>query len=100
MQDFKLPFSSSAKSNSMPSKSLKRREVHQVGDPRFIGEARAILSEIRKIHCVDKNPKVDEFVPDDSGERVAGKNQQILIQEELDRLTVKLAVVSAQKTEG
>lgn len=63
----------------------KRKEVHQCGNPAFLGEARAALADIRKIHAVDKNPKMVETDEGDE-DRVAGKSRETVIEEHILRL--------------
>lgn len=66
------------------------KKVYQCGNPAFLGEARSALADIRKIHCVDKNPKVMDLTGDESDDRVAGRERNQVIQERIEKLTAHL----------
>ncbi len=72
--------------------STKTVTKQLVGNPAFLGEARAALQDIRKIWAVDKNPKVLEVDTEDE-DRVAGRPRDEVIAEEITRLQTTLTVM-------
>lgn len=56
------------------------------GAPAFLFEARSALTDIRKIHAVDKNPKLVEMDENADDDRVAGKSREAVLDEHINRL--------------
>jgi hypothetical protein len=80
----------------------KRKEVHTAGTPAFLSEARSALADIRKIHAVDKNPKMVDADEGEEEERVAGKDRLTVIDEHIQRLQATrkaMEAVSSPKAE-
>jgi hypothetical protein len=84
-----------------PAEKKKRKEVHSAGNPAFLSEARAALAEIRKVHAVDKNPKIREEDEGADDERVAGKSRVQVIEETINRLlAAKQALLVTEQKSG
>lgn len=82
----------------MPAEKVTRKEVSTPGSPAFLAEARALLADIRKIHAVDKNPKVREEEEGEDDDRVAGKDRTLVIEEHIARLqAAKEALIVGQQ---
>ena len=69
--------------------SKKSADGKLPGEAVYLREAMRALAAIRKIHAVDKNPNADEH-GDDTGERVAGKDREHVIQERINALNASL----------
>lgn len=79
------------------TKSFKTetKTVSQAGAPAFLNEARGALADIRKIHAVDKNPKMADTDGNEDADRVAGKTREQIIQERINRLNASLKTSQA-----
>lgn len=87
-----------AKGEVTTNKEVKR---YSAGNPAFLSEARAALAEMRRIHAVDKNPKIREEEEGAEDERVAGKSRVQVIEETINRLTAtKQALLVTEQKSG